>query len=554
MVTITDITINAERFELSHDVDDAISAMTYDVEYEPRGTTEVFDPTFFNTLRLYDGRNVLDQVRIKGTVDGITDQLVLGIVDRNGWTDREGGSVAGRIQGRDLAALILDSHPTKIFAFPVGSTFYASVRTLAAKAGLAGVQFFCRNYIIGTTYPVNLDRTLVAALQDLLTPLRWSEKHRTDAWVDNNILTVAERNYTNPARGTITVDAARIIVDRFEKTRLISVDDVRVEGARFKIILTDPNASTSTTVTNTRHVDLTDPKNGAVVESFDETLTIVYDAFSRVISTDRLRTYLIRGGAFTVRFEHESATNTFWADDGTTSPANLARRGKEKEHTSFFDITDEWSNQVIATERVSSIFSTADYWERFGNAKSIDRSETLLDQDSPSPLAIKSKSVESTRWYYSGKQVIQEKTLTTFNPDGSVSSTNSTRDIGAFDVTQGAQTTAGANQQVLESQFFAGPAVLGPLGFQGILRREQSDMLGSNADCAGIRTDLIDEHVSIKVGISLRMPFDFRIRPGKLLVVQNAPSWWPITQFYITAMRISAGDGFLSDVEALAWV
>lgn len=543
----------AKTFDVQHDIDDAFSSAGWSITYERLTAAQVFDPFFFNDIEIYHGEASPDKVRIKVNVDGIESEIMLGVVDRNGWTDRQGGAVSGSMGGRDLMAFILDKTPTTGFTIAAGTKFRDAVEQIAELAGLS-VSFFCDDYTISTPVPVTVDNTFGSVLQTLLTPFRWSEKHRVDAWVEGTILTIAERNYSAPPRGTVTINAERLVTNRMEKSRNVQVDDVKVDGARFRVVIISPDLDSAHTDESDETITSDDGKNIYTIHTEEE-----FDNKGRPIRKDIDKVWLLRvsqqfpAGGPTTRTEHTHDEYAYHDNVGQDVPFYSLLKSEE----SYHEVTDTWgpvSGKVGGPERISERVVQWDYYPDNGDAKSQEVSDVQRTEDGTKiPTSWNgTNTVTSIRWYRMGGQTTQVANGTEYQlggvQSGAVKRSWRTTQVGAYKVPSASEGVAKSNEQVTEGQYSAGPT-----SYAMKLRREQSDML-DNAGCALVRGHLLDENTSTMVAASFRMPFDPRIKPGKLLAVQQAPSWWPVTSFYITAIRATAGEGLDSDIEALAWV
>jgi hypothetical protein len=593
-----------KTWNYSLDVDDALSAARWDVTYERIKTDSTWDPFLVTNLKVFHGEAAPDLVDLNVTLDGVSKLLVQGVVDRNGWTDREGGVVQGMLSGRDQMALALDKHPTLGFLVGPGTTLTTFGSVVNKIAGLAGLQVRFgvpgsssgpgsapNDYVIGRQFAVSIDQSWASVLANLLTPFRWSEKWRVDSWIENPtqagqkaLLVLAKRNYTNPERGTITVDASRLLVNRMEKSRLLTVADVLVLGATFTVVIQDPNGPTAGTSTVSRQVNITNntPNTitlncpgggtttivpGGIIESYNETETTTTTLFSdnviRPTSKTRTRTYLIRFGGGcgnTVRYETETWTWTY------TQPGGPSTQFLSATQSHVLQVTDAFGGGTIATQNV---INASTQWAYFPDSTGDVQTEEIVNiqldekaQIDPitGNLPISVDTHTKKTFIRMGNQLILETVVNRFDGFGNIIDTQEDRTLAPHPETApGSGTSILKGSIQLQNQFFCGTLLRVGQSSPGFLRKEQSDLLGTNTDCCNIRTDLLDEHASTKVSASFSMAGDLRVQPGVVIVVQNAPVWWASaglpTRFYVTSVQHRATSEYYDlDIEAVAWL
>lgn len=564
MPTVTDIP--AERWGVRSDFSDAPAAMSYDVTYRTRKADGTFDPVFLDGVKVYRGEADPDKVRIRPTIEGITETLLLGIVDRNGVArDADAKGVLGALTGRDLIALALDTYPAEAFTLDgmVGAgasyreTFYGAMRELAERAGLFAV-FDCPDYRLGTSLPVPADRTLGEAMQELLRPFRWSEKHRVDVWVEGEatpVLRVARRG--NNARGVVVVDASRVLVEAMEKTALPIVDDVRVEGASYETEVPDGGGSGGgtpdpggnpysvsygpTTISKTVAGKLT---------SYVEDGTRWYDGQGRQLAEIRRVVYLILDGQATTRSELHQRTSTFWVD--STKPFD----GAPKNEAESYIVTQLWPAQAggftSGPETVSVKSTDYTYYEDNGDTFGEDVFELERDEGGASPLPDKLNRSTRVRWRRSGGRVLKDVEIVEVDVGTNIPQRSfATTVIGPFNADAG-QVSGGAARPGYRME--RGQIAAGPEPTSGRFRVESSELLGHEDDCEAIRQDLIDEHASVRWEAAFAMVPDLRVKPGVVLTVQNAPAWWPVASFTVTGVQKDRDQaGYSMRVQAVAW-
>lgn len=557
------VEIPPERWAYNADLGDAPAAASFSATYRSRKADGSFDPVFFNGIQVYRGGSNPHLVRIKPTVDGLTETLVLGVVDRNGVSRGDDGDVAGLLSGRDLIALALDNYPTAPFTldgFTVKAdgtlafreTFKGAMRRLASEAGLT-VLFDCPDYELGKSVPVTTDRTVAEVMQELLRPLRWSVKNRVDVWIEGTTLRVARRGQA--ARGTVAVDAARIHVERMDRTSLPAVAGVRVEGAGYEVEEADtggaglPSLDGQPYSTSQGPFTVTRTVAGKTTTYIDEG-TQWYDGQGRMTHSFRKCTYLLLANEPTTRVESWEKTCTFFVD--STVPFD----GAPKTERETYRVLQAWPVEgggVSGGEEV--IREREAEWRYFadnGDLLMEDGFEVEKDEEATLPLPLKTNRVTKYRYRRSGGRILRDQEITEQDPaTGAVTRSFGTTDQGPFnaDAGQRIEGVARAGKRMARRLVSAGPEPT-----SGKFRIERSELLGDAADCEAIRQDLIDEHASIHLEASFAMEPDLRVKPGKVLTVQSAPAWWPATSWLVTAVAKDAtGDVFGMRVEGEAW-
>lgn len=549
--------IPAKTWSYTADLGDAPAAAAYSATYVARKNDGTFDDQFFSGIRVFRGEADPHFVRIKPTIDGIQETLMLGVVDRNGAVRQRGGALAGFVSGRDLIALALDrypSAPTTLDGFTVNAdgalapreTFKGALRRLAEAVGLT-VLYDCPDYKLGRSVPVTTDRTFGEVMQELLRPLRLSEKWRVDVWVEGTTLRVARRG--QEARGTVIVDAARIKLERMEKTALPAVDGVRVEGASYEA---EEDEIGGTQVAGL--VSITGQPYGTPFGPFTVTKTVAgktiayvdegqqyYDAKGRMTSSFRKVTYLS-----SIRTEKWEKTCEYYVD------STLPYDGAPKRETETYKVDQIWVTQQgeeIVRQRDAS-------WQYFGDNGDLlaeDVFEVEKDEQAKLPLPVNIERTSRFRYRRSAGRVLRDYETTEVDPGtGAVSRTFGTTDQGPFNADAGQKVSGVAHpgRRMAQKTVAAGPEPT-----SGKFRLEKSEYLGSEADCEAVRQDLIDEHASVRLGVSLDMEPDLRVKPGKVLTVQGAPGWWPTAQFTVIAVSKEAESrGMGMRVDGVAWL
>jgi hypothetical protein len=213
------IEIEALDWSYSHDLDDAGSAAEFRATYRQQTAARVWDPNVHEDLAPYGGAAAPDLVAIIVTTDGLRRELVTGVVDEKGWRQDDSG-VIGEVVGRDRMALLLDRRPAAGFTLQgtqydpdtgslvYGESFMSAVQQVCSRAGVA-VQFRGNvvNYWLGDSVVVSPQQTYAQVIAPLLGPLRWSERHRVDAWMEGPTLIIAARS---ASAEVVQVEAARI--------------------------------------------------------------------------------------------------------------------------------------------------------------------------------------------------------------------------------------------------------------------------------------------------------------------------------------------------------
>lgn len=548
--------IDAITADVDWDLDDTLASGAYRIQYSKVNGSFQWDSTYYDSIGLYRGQVDPDLVRIRLTDPlGIQEEVMLGIVDRSGRQRDGGNGVVGSIAGRDLLALVLDKYPTTATTLQ-GVTIYQAdpyvssdativpvtnftdaLTELVGLAGLGGVLFDLGgdDYPIGRSIPVTTDRTYGEVLADLLTPWRWSEKHRADVWVEGDVLRIARRGLN--ARGTVNVEYEMLTVHRYEKT-VKPAGDVRVEGATYEVLVPShdqpPGTDDDIRVT-TNHV--TGPTARA---SYTETL-IEYYTDDKLEHTVRQRSY----DDF-LRFETWVANSTFIRD-----PSSEADGNKDTE-TETHTVADNRSGEnpwYPLQKTVSTKNAKWNYYSDTGDTQSADVTETEYDESAEDELQLPIKDFRVSNQHYSRSvtQVVRQSQTSEFDPDsGALRTQFGLPEVAPFRG-RGALGIERPGTRREQRKFSAGPETA-HLKFS-------SELLGSDAACLLIHGRLVDEFAGTRLGISITLPADFRIKHGMALQVLNAPAWWDASNFLITASRIhSAHDGLMMDLEGVAWL
>lgn len=542
--------IPALDWAYDQDLDDVVAAAGFRCTYRNPGAGHVWNPAIFDGLRVYRGEASPDTVRIEGETDGFADTVILGIVDRSRREDRGDGTPRGALIGRDLLALVLDRYPSTAFtldglnvtAVPgapaeirLRDTFTSAVQRVCDAAGIS-VLFVLggRDYPLGRSIAVTTDRTFAQVLADLMEPFRWSEKYRVDAWMDGTRLVIARRG--EEARGRVTTEAARIVEIIFEKTALPIVNDVRVEGARYDVPVREDQEDRS--AFRGYQVDIAGPTPES---SYRETTT---EFVNRRGQLDRMVRY--REYADGQRRERWDVQATFINQAGSPLDGNKA---SESEHHYVADNRSGLNTSFPFEKLVGSKLTVWRYYEDNGDTQSEDTIETERDETAESETVLPPKTCRITSYRYlrSHRQTLRYWNVSEVDAStGEIErSTFGASEIAPFRMRRGEGDRA-ASVSTEPYQIAAGPNTA--------QRRESSDLLGSEAACEALRQDLLDEHSCVRIGVSVAMAPDLRLRVGMVQVVQGAPADWPVTEWLITAIRADATDRrFGMRVEGIAW-
>lgn len=581
--------IDAVSWDFNQNLDDAFAASGYRVRYRKETAGHEWDGLVFANVKPYRGGMPEDTFVIQATTDGLTDTLVEGIVDENVLI-HQGRARDGDLVGRDKAALGLQGYPLAALTIPgfvvhrhhyiiivdgqIVDEYWGdweldysgawmlteALSRLCQDVGLS-VSFDngILNYTIGKSLPIPTDKVIGEAINELLTPLRWSEKHRVDVWVDGTTVHFAKRNYTAPPRGAITVDFNHLINPQIRKTSLDAVTDVCVEGASYEwpevVVQMDDGGNPVAgapyiapySIAESQTVELV--VQGIIAERYTESSLEEYTGAGQLWRKTLRRIYDPSIGAIPKFREEETiATSTYNVAPGT--PMDGLKTSEVEE----YKVKDTTGSRVLTmltvVKRKKSLFT---YYDDTGEPKTEDVTEYEYDETGtpsglPLSLPLTTQRNMSYRWRRSYYQLYREWLVVEIDATtGEV-----TRTFGSGEVAPASSgiTRYGAGEQTTTKNISACDAEALPP-----VRKESNELIGTTADAQAIRADIADEHNSIRVGFSSGIHPDIRIKAGMLMTIQNAPADWPMTSFYLTSVNwTGAGKTQTLSVEGLNWV
>jgi hypothetical protein len=545
------IDINATSWDAQHDVDDAFSAASYRAAYEFLDANKRWDPTIFNTTPIFKGETNPTIIRILDQSDGLQQTVIQGVVDRSSFRF-DGRKIVGEVAGRDFMSFVLDRHPTKPFTIPgsplvtapspFADTFQGAISKIAAKAGIQVVFVGVPNYQLGKPVPVTIDRTFGDIMQELISPFRITEKFKVDAWMEGQgQMVIAQRNYVTGPRGNVTVDASRILSMLMAKTSLISITDARVEGAQFRIEV--PEEFCSPTVSTHGKIILSRPSGAKVDAAVDE--TNYYDGNCNLVRTVTVYNFL----NVVVPAKNESVLVPWVQVEEITYtfvPPHIPAQTEDK-------LLRSQTRTIKEGSSFASLFLTFDEaheWLYFVDAPGTVKSHITGTRKFDSKGVFETHTVETKLYRRTGAQTILDQITESFDASGVLVSHNRTTTISPTLVDHEQGKVASPGKKMVTSVIVCGPNLL-----TGTMRLERNELLGTISDCCLIRGHILGEHASTKIAASFSMAPDLRVKPGIVLTIQNAPSFWPATMFYITSVRISySRNSQRMDVEGLTWV
>lgn len=551
--------IKAIDLDVSQNLDEGASAGQYRVSYDQVDASPSpprWDETYYNAIRPYRGESDPDLVEIFAEADGHDEMLIRGVVDRSARAE-EGGVVRGVLTGRDLTATLLDRYPSSAFTIQgatvdsngnlvFNKTFITAVQQLMEAAGVPVFFDSVTDYKLGASIAVTTDRTFGQYLADLLTPLRWSEKHAVDTWWEGNTLFLVGRD--GNFRGTRAVDAARLLVDEVERTAPAQAADVRVEGWTFERPVADiPSAGPVAGQSWTTSFIVNYPVRTITVSvaGRTEVYTIeeseYYNRNGQLYATYKKIVYLTK-----IRTEVYSSEITFDED-----PTHKSFRAKLRQRETF-NLTDLTPGNTIQDVTVRDAQTEWTYFDDNGDTRTMTaivvekpQSGTVQFNTSPEKTTVTRETYRRSAGYiWKETETLEEDPVT-----GAVNRFLKTEQVGPFrldfTVGGGAAPTPGLK---MEKATQGAGAATSPI-------RYQSDLLGDQTSIDAIRAHLLDEHASIRRSVRFHLFPKLDIKVGNRVDVASPPSWWDVSSgIFVTGVRFQKRSGiFRMDVEGLTW-
>lgn len=543
--------IDSTQWTFRHDLDDVASAAGFSADYQ-RLSARRWDSDYYDDIRVYRGEANPDLVRVFVTTDGFRSLLVEGVVDGSGRTEQMDGT-RGRLAGRDKMALLLDRRPTTAFTIQgatvdeactisFGETFMSAVQALMADAGIP-VQFEgpIIDYRLGRSMVVTRDRTYAEYLQELLTPLRWSEKHRVDTWVEGGKLYVVHRD--EEFRGEVVMARARVTVDTVEKVVAIPQGGIRVEGWNYQCPEDDlpdeptpglpwSSGYTITYPVRTSSITLVSGRT----ETYETEEIEWYDARGNLLKRYTKTTYLSR-----TRTEERTYEATY-ENDPTLGTYNAKLTETERVVLTDFHSVPPNIARAIQGEVIRDKKSEWTYYDD-GDPKTMDAYERELDESgdkATSPLKEKLRRTTRMRYRRTSGYTVRETEIVEFKPNNVVQRTFEVSEVGPFKLeTRGGRVT-GSGKKMVDQQVSAGP--------DDAVHVFSSDLLGDQASVDAIRDDLLDDQANYKLRVSVTATPNAAVRAGHVVAVDAL-------RFFLTSLSMSGGGSSVGmTMEGVAWL
>lgn len=488
------VEIEATEWSYSHDLDDAGSAADYRAKYLEGDLQLVWDPSLHQSTIPYQGQSNPQIVAIIVTTDGLQRELVRGVVDSASWSHDL--IVTGELFGRDQMALLLDRFPSETFVIKGAevnpatggltyhNTFASAVQLVCGKAGVPVSIGNVVNYLLGNDVVLSQERTYAQTLAELLGPLRWSERHKVDAFMEGNVLYVRPRS--QPV-GTVSIEAARIKTPRFVKSiGLIAGGDdppkVRIEGFSYQREVSGiPGDVASRVERYALHGDIheqkifvdedgkyTDkpPKErdeekgkeparpipglpwftgymyspeerevSLTVQGITESYTVkeieYYDSQGRLTGTYKRTDWQSKS-----RWEeHRSSVEFEWDGTKVSYGNKISEYVIHFVHAVAYAYNEE--NELVTDihEVVHEKKSEWTYWWDNGDTQSMDSFEVIKDESAQkSPLPLKERVITKQRFRRSMGQIWRDTEVITFDDTGLIERSFEVREIGPFKI------------------------------------------------------------------------------------------------------------------------
>lgn len=573
---MSEIVVDAFEWAVSHDLSALLNAASYEARYQKTDTAKRWVSTIYDGIELYGGEADPDQIIIRAKFDGNDDEVIRGVVDRSSRGQNARG-VVGVLAGRDMMALVLDRYPNAAFTIQgitvvnnlpvVGQTYRQAVQIVAGLAGLSVIwNVDTDDYDVGKTIPVTTEQTFGQVLAQLLEPWHLSRKYGHDAWISGTTLNIVRRDL---GAATVSVPYGRLRVTEYHKTRLPTVNDIRIEGATYETIVDDPDSldgdcpgirQTVVSVLNN------DPK-----QAYTETTAEHRDEFCRIILYVKHRLF-----GDLIRSETEIKTFTY---DGTTDRiASMVREIRETDGRQFSPVppaTENLGYELVADlrEREVTVFSyyedgdveTEDVFiQKYGGkdqkflSGTADPDEIEFDEDATvkdtnsnrqlDTLIESERTVRSYRYIRTAGYLVRFVDQTDTNVlKGTVTRRFGQDEVSPFKAGASIGSTIPRGKKQETAQISCGP--------ETAKHKEVSDMLGNEATACLLRTRLTEEHTLELLDIQVEMLPDHNIKAGRRMNITGVPAWFDATNFYILSVDTRKdGNGALQSVRGIAFL
>lgn len=592
---MTTTNIPAIQWQFEHDVDDAVSAGRFRATYRAVTSAKVWDPTIFNGVHIYQRQDSPDFIRITMSVEGTPVVVVEGVCDQHIYRDTATGAI-GTVAGRDKMAILLDRRPTGSFIYnlnaflqippaqftrlivnppspdiatilygsaiingqPAPNTdLYTAINQLMQTVNVPviihpGVP----NYSLGPSITVTRDKSYAEYLAQLLRPLRLSEKHRVDALADPVTGSIHIIQRDNVPYNTVTMGHACFKDIEFEKTGLPNWPTVRFQGFSWR---SPVRVTQGVTGLAEPIIRFEENISGASLIYTLETVTWP-DAAGLEVEKYEKKTYTVDtlNGALSGCIEETLTTKTYNETLGSAGYGLLQQMRVTVQKTipdvgGPFITKDTIDDYTYWTENIQPQTGAAAAAAGSGfPAGSLQSHTTIqLDYSETGPVADFTKKTTTVETIsQSSNQVIRSLRTIVQDASGNVTTTQDIQDVGPFKIVGG----KGGQVQGLGTVMTQMWIESGPLDVAGVTLPfvVNDEMIADQTTANQIHDWLVDEYASIKVRVHAMVQPDIRIRPGRIMAVTGAPSSWPVTSWYITAVRM-VHEGFWT-VEGTAWL
>jgi len=533
------IEIDAFDWVFEGDLDSgALFASAYRLRYDKVDVNHAWDNTHFTDDIIYKGGAPTYTIRISVTLEGVYEVLTTGVIDRTGIGEEE-GSRFGTLEGRDLLALLLDSHPSQA-TFPAGTDVFSIIRSLAAQAGLIVVTSGLVNFSIASDYVVDKTKSIASHIDDLLAPNKWARKKGAVTWIEGNILTIVP--FEDASRNTVTIPYDRVQLDSMYLYALPSYDGIRVEGANYEVLtedLKDPRIEISEGWTDTGNVPGEQGDTSVYRTITHEVITSYYDAYERLYRQDTVTdTWNYRD--FILQRQTQETHHKFGSFfDSPSISVNI--RGKRSSELETWQKTRE-DGLLVLYKKITRSWT----YDDDGNPASELSSEYEFDVETGEVVQTKRDDI---RYYAAPDQITRVRVISEVDAGtGEVTRTSEHSEVGMTsknDERKIAPTPAGFKRETANYK----------CGSDTAERVESSSLIGTNEDCCALLSNLQADsgatELSASLTVFLPMP---GVRQGTRVTISGAPSVWPTNQFLVVSVRTSSRDNVKSQrLECLAW-